>query len=209
LLLYYITDRSQFPGDEISRWRLLLDKIGEAVDCGVDLVQLREKDLSTCRLEGGAREAVGRVRQRPGGKTRLLINSRSDVALACGADGVHLRSDDVSAREARLIWPGVPAQQPPVIGVSCHSPAEVEHARVAGADFVVLGPVFEKKNASAAGLGLPALRRACESPIPVLALGGVTLENARACVDAGAAGVAAIRLFQENDIAEVARRLRD
>jgi thiamine-phosphate pyrophosphorylase len=209
LLLYYISDRSQFPGDEISRWRLLLDKIGEAADCGVDLVQLREKDLSTRRLEAGAGEAVGRVRQRPAGKTRLLINSRSDVALACGADGVHLRSDDVSPREARLIWPSVPGHPPPVIGVSCHSPAEVERARAGGADFVVLGPVFEKKNAGAAGLGLATLRRACESRIPVLALGGVTLENARACTDAGAAGVAAIRLFQENDIAEVVRRLRD
>jgi thiamine-phosphate pyrophosphorylase len=208
LLLYYITDRSQFPGDEISRWRVLLDKIGEAADCGIDLVQLREKDPSTRQLEARAGEAVGRVRRRPAGKTRLLINSRSDVALACGADGVHLRSDDVSPREARLLWASVPAQQPPVIGVSCHSPAEVEHARAAGADFVVLGPVFEKKNASAPGLGLPALRRACESKIPVLALGGVTLENARACADAGAAGVAAIRLFQENDIAEVVRRLR-
>jgi thiamine-phosphate pyrophosphorylase len=209
LLLYYITDRSQFPGDEISRWRLLLDKVGEAVDCGVDLVQLREKDLSPRRLEAGAREAVGRVQKRPAGKTRLLINSRSDVALACGADGVHLRSGDVSPGEARLLWPSVPAHQPPVIAVSCHSPAEVERARVAGADFVVLGPVFEKKNASAGGLGLPTLRRACESAIPVLALGGVTLENARACADAGAAGIAAIRLFQENDIAEVVRRLRD
>jgi thiamine-phosphate pyrophosphorylase len=208
LLLYYITDRAQFPGDEISRRHLLLDKIGEAVACGVDLVQLRGKDLSPRQLETCAREAARLVRERAAGSTRLLINSRSDVALACGADGVHLRSDDVGAREARLIWRSIPDHKPPVIGVSCHSPAEVEHAQLGGADFAVFGPVFEKKNASAGGMGLAALRQACASKIPVLALGGVTLENAGACADAGAAGIAAIRLFQENKIAEVVRRLR-
>lgn len=96
--------------------------------------------------------------------------------------------------------------QGPLIAVSCHSPAEVAQAAASGATFTVFAPVFEKKGASPAGLA--ALRRACATGIPVLALGGVTLSNAHACLDTGAAGIAAIRLFQENDIAAVVRQVR-
>ena len=100
-LLYYITDRSQFPGDELARRRALLDKIAEATRAGVDYIQLREKDLSTEELETLACEAARVISQssalrtenrKP--RTRLLINSRTDIALAVGADGVHLRSND-------------------------------------------------------------------------------------------------------------------
>jgi thiamine-phosphate pyrophosphorylase len=196
LLLYYITDRTQFPGDEASRRHHLLDKIHEAAECGVDFIQLREKDLPVRELEALARA----IRKTP--ETRLLINSRSDVALAAAADGVHLRSDDISPRDARRLW-----ASKTVIGISCHSASEVERARSEGADFAVFGPVFEKKGVGATGLDL--LRQACAFKIPVLALGGITLENAHACVEAGAAGIAGIRLFQENKIAEVVRRLRD
>jgi thiamine-phosphate pyrophosphorylase len=190
----------EFAGDEVSRRRLLLDKIAEAAACGVDFIQLREKDLPIRQLEELAGEAVAVIQKYSRQKTCLLINSRSDVAIACAADGVHLRSDDISPREVRVLWKIT-------IGVSCHSPADVERAKAEGVDFTVFGPVFEKKDFSPVGLDL--LRQACAFKIPVLALGGVTLENARACVDAGAAGIAAIRLFQENEIEEVVRRLRD
>src|ERR1700758_4010407 len=106
-LLYYITDRTAFPGDESDRCRRLLEKIREAAKAGVEYIQLREKDLSTRDLESLAREAVA-ILQQPRTENRelptnRLITSRTDVALAVHADGVHLRSDDVSPKEARGI----------------------------------------------------------------------------------------------------------
>ena len=215
MLLYYITDRQRFPGNEPARRRALLSKIAEAARCGVDYIQLREKDLSARDLEQLAGEAVGIIRENSALRTenrelrtRLLINSRTDVALAAGADGVHLRSDDISAEEARSIWAQALARSP-LIAVSCHSTADVLRAESEGADFAVFAPVFEKKdNPGAKPSGLEALRDACQGRVPVAALGGVTLENAAACLDAGAAGIAAIRLFQENRIEDVVRALR-
>src|ERR1700676_1158511 len=101
-LLYYITDRSQFPGDGRARRRALLAKIAEAARVGVDYIQLRERDLSTRELETLAREVAELVRENSP-STRLLINSRTDVALAAGADGVHLRGLDVSPQEVRAV----------------------------------------------------------------------------------------------------------
>ena len=240
MFLYYITDRTAFAGDEPARRRQLLEKIAEATRCGVDYIQVREKDLSPRELErltpeaiealGNAKQLATHSRQR----TALLINSRVDVALAAGADGVHLRSDDVSAGEVRTIWQRSAitsgsrkcgtgthsagsghalarenSPRSPVIAVSCHSPADVAQAAANGADFAVFAPVFEKKDAPGVrSAGLGALKEACGAGIPVLALGGITLENAQSCVDAGASGIAGIRLFQENDIATVVEKLR-
>jgi len=216
LLLFYITDRTQFLGDENARQRALLAKIAEATRCGVELVQLREKDLCTRELEALTRAAVRVVRENlptrtenreP--RTRLLINSRSDVAIACGADGVHLRSDDISPSEVRKIWERAEHPEGALISVSCHSAAEVARASSAGADYAVFAPVFGKKDVPRTiPAGLDGLREACRQKIPVFALGGITLGNAGACIDTGAAGIAAIRLFQENDVAEVVRRLK-
>ena len=210
--LYYITDRSAFPGDESSRQRRLLEKIREAARASVDYIQLRERDLSVRDLESLARESVRVIREETQA-TALLMNSRTDVALAVQANGVHLRSDDISPQEVRTIWQwdaGALARetslQDPVIGVSCHSPAEVTQAAKNGATFAVFAPVFGKQNMPPAGLA--ALAEVCEASIPVLALGGITLANAHSCLEAGASGIAAIRLFQENDIADIARRLR-
>jgi thiamine-phosphate pyrophosphorylase len=197
LLLYYITDRTQFAGDERTRRLSLLDKIHEAAHAGVNLIQLREKDLSGRALELLGRDAAAVVR---GTNARLLLNSRSDIALACGAHGVHLRSDDLSVEDARLIGKGTPHW---LVVVSCHSAAEI--ARATGADLAVFAPVFEKKNAQPKGV--EGLREACRMGIPILALGGVTIANARSCLEAGAAGIAGIRLFQENSVAEVIRAL--
>jgi len=222
VLLYYITDRTAFPGEELTRRRRLLDKIAEAAREGVDYIQLREKDLSARDLESLAREAmqiIGEKRKlttdhRPLA-TALLINSRTDVAIAVAADGVHLQSNDISPQEARTAWnrscgAGAAAREispgNPLIAVSCHSSQEVFDAAANHAAFAVLGPVFEKKDARPTGV--EALSQACRAPIPVLALGGVTLQNAQSCLQAGAAGIAAIRLFQENDIATIIRQLR-
>ena len=218
-LLYYITDRTQFPGDEPVSRRALFAKIAEAAVAGVDYIQLREKDLSTRELELLAREAVHVIQdlktENRELRTRLLINSRTDVAIAVGADGVHLRSDDISAFEARyvwrqaLAWNSQPVACSPSIAVSCHTQAEVLRAQSQGAEFAVFAPVFEKKDSPRTEpVGLAALREACQAKIPVLALGGVTLDNAASCLRAGAAGIAAIRLFQENKIEDIVRVLR-
>ena len=208
-LLYYITDRSQFRGDEKARRHALLAKVAEAARAGVDYIQLREKDLSTRELETLAREVVELVRENSP-STRLLINSRTDVALAAGADGVHLRADDVAPHEVRKVLE-VSAHRPLttdhfLVAASCHTAADVFHAESEAADFAVFAPVFEKKDTQPTGLG--ALREVCRAKVPVLALGGVNIENAASCLNAGAAGIAAIRLFQENRIEDVVRALR-
>lgn len=192
------------------RQHALLKKIAEASRAGVDLIQLREKDLSTRNLEVLARAAIRVVRENSTEpSTRLLINSHSDVAIACGADGVHLRSGDIASSDVRKIWIDAGNSSRPLVSVSCHTVAEVAMAASASADFVIFAPVFGKKDSPATNAaGLDQLREACRQKIPVLALGGVTLENAAGCIESGAAGIAAIRLFQENDIAAVVRQLR-
>ncbi len=225
-LLLYITDRTAFPGDELARCRSLLEKISEAAHCGVDYIQLREKDLSASELEQLARAAVAAVRdnsdqdtsaRQPGTgsgnpSTALLINSRTDIALAAGAAGVHLRFGDISPPEVRSIWKrfagSPPRESSPMVSVACHSQEELSQAAASQADFAVFAPVFEKLNSSVRPAGLDALREACRASIPVLALGGVTLDNAALCLAAGASGIAAIRLFQEHPIADVVHRLR-
>ena len=222
-LLYYITDRKAFPRDERARRLRLLDKIAEAASCGIDYIQLREKDLSVRELESLAREAVRVIHDQTSASgfrhpvTALLINSRTDVALASGAAGVHLPANDVSPEEVRGAWAGKCgagalageiSPPNPLIAVSCHSPGEVAQAASHKANFAVFAPVFEKKNApGTTPAGLDALHQACHASIPVVALGGVTLQNAESCLQAGAAGIAAIRLFQENDIAMIVREL--
>lgn len=217
LLLYYITDRTQFSGAEPQRRQKLLAKISEAATCGVDFIQIREKDLSAAQLESLARQALGAIHNRQPNRdtpaTRLLINSRSDIALAVGADGVHLPSRDISVRDARRAGEIVFSRNSKLaagkwmVAASCHSEEEVRAAAEQGADFVVFAPVLQKKEGGSP-TGLEALRSACRHPVPVLALGGVTLENAQSCLAAGAAGVAGIRLFQDNEISEVVRVLR-
>ena len=222
-LLYYITDRSQFRGDEPARRHALLAKVAEAARAGIDYIQLREKNLSARDLESLAREAMQIIcdqelatgnQQLP---TALLINSRTDVALAAKAAGVHLRFRDLTPQAVRTLWEkcgaGTPARElsprDPQISVSCHSSQEVLQAATNQATFAVFAPVFEKQDSpDRTPAGLDKLREACGAPIPVLALGGVTLQNAHSCLAAGAAGIAAIRLFQENDIAAIVRQLR-
>src|ERR1700685_3180686 len=202
-LLYYITDRSQFPGDESARRHAVLAKIEEAAAAGVDYIQLREKDLSARDLEMLARDALAVVRNNPrlraGNRelrTRVLINSRTDIALAVGADGVHLRTHDVAPHEIRHMLE-ISALRPLatdhfLISMSCHSAAGVVAAEAEKVDFAVFAPVFGKSGGSTQTppAGLDALQKACQTRISVLALGGVSIENAALCLKAGAAGVA-------------------
>ena len=208
MLLYYITDRAQFPGSECERRERLLAKIAEAARCGVDYVQLREKNLAARELEALARKAMETIRA-SGRRTRLLINSRTDVALAAGADGIHLRSKDVSPEDVRKIWQLAKGPKDLILAVSCHTGTEVAAAEKAAADFVVFGPIFGKQDGpESRPAGLDLLRAVSRSRIPVFALGGVTPENAALCADAGAEGVAGIRLFQESSVTAIVAKLR-
>jgi thiamine-phosphate pyrophosphorylase len=225
LILYYITDRHQFAGGEQEQRRNLLLRIGAAARAGIDYIQLRENDLPVRQLEFLARDAV-RCVQDNGSHTKLLINSRTDVAMAVGADGVHLTTTDIAASDARAIWfsgDGKLETGNVVIAVSCGSPEAVRLAESHGADFAVLAPIFEKQEGGCEPLGIDELRRATGVNVPidrrveagdnrahlaVLALGGITLENAAACMQAGAAGIAGTRLFQEGDLKETVKRLR-
>jgi thiamine-phosphate pyrophosphorylase len=196
--LYYITDRKQLRDED------LLTVIGRALSAGVDLVQIREKDLTGRELFDLTRA----VMQLPNPKSaRILVNARTDVALASGAHGVHLPGDSMSAAEIRKISPAGF-----LVAVSCHSVDEVRAAASEGADFAVFGPVFETASKTSYGppQGLEQLERACRAvQIPVLALGGVGLQTAAECLAAGAAGIAGISLFQRNGaLAELIAGLR-
>jgi len=204
LLLYYITGRAQFSGSETDRQKNLLERITACALAGVDYVQLREKDLSTRALEQLARRAMAALPA--GSTTRMLINSRLDVALACGAHGVHLPANYLSASEARAIFARA-GHAHPIIGISAHSAAEVATAESHGADFAVFGPVFEKAGRTNHD-GVNHLAAAARSSMPVLALGGISLENAEQCLQAGAAGIAAIRMFQQGDVSATVKSLR-
>jgi thiamine-phosphate pyrophosphorylase len=199
--LYYITDSSQLETPE--RVDALLEGIGAAFRAGVDGVQIREKRMPV-RALCGLVERAARLPERGAGK--LLVNERLDVALACGADGVHLPADSLPAGVVRRATP-----RDFLVGVSCHTVEEVEAAARQGASFAVLGPIFATPG-KGPPLGVDLLREACGrvAPLrfPVLALGGVMLENAAACLDAGAAGLAAVRLFQTADVAATVARLR-
>jgi thiamine-phosphate pyrophosphorylase len=173
----------------------ILRLIRAAVDADVPLVQIREKSLHACVLY----ELVARAAEiTRGSKTRLLVNDRSDIARAAGADGVHLTTQSLPAEVVRNIFG---AQF--LIGVSTHSLDEARAARAAGADFVVFGPVFETESKRAYGKpqGLDKLAEVARElgEFPVVAIGGITLDNVDECFQAGARGIAAIRLLNDTE----------
>ena len=196
-LLCYITDRESVAGEN------LVPLIEQAVAAGVDLIQIRERDLAAAALLRLAKSALERAR---GSATRVLVNDRLDVALAAGADGIHLPAHSLSVAEVRRRHPRL------LIGASCHTLEELRRADGDGADFVVFGPVFATASKKDYGppLGLAQLSAAVSAAkIPVLALGGITRANAAQCLAVGAAGLAAISLFQTSpDLSELVRQLR-
>jgi thiamine-phosphate pyrophosphorylase len=200
MLRYAITGRALYPGDDPQQLAALLHQAFRWVAEGIDFIQLREKDLPASDVAALAREILQTIAAKAS-PTKVLINSRPDIALATGAHGVHLTAhpDELTVAQVRSLYDS--AKRPaPIITISCHTLEEVHRARVNQADAILFAPVFEKIIAGQTitpGQGLDRLRAVClaASPIPVYALGGVTVENAPACVDAGAAGIAGIRLF--------------
>ena len=242
----YITDRHALRGET------LMDAIARNLASGPDWIQIREKDLSARELFDVVETALALPNPRG---VKILVNTRADVALAAGADGVHLPAGSPAPRRFRGLVSGplprgrgsvrgasvvshIPlvnargsktpivsrdregavvkprvghhagteprasasGQDSFLIGVSCHSLAEVAAAEAAGADYAVFGPVFTplSKGSRLPPRGLDGLRRASAAVrIPVLALGGITDANTEACVQAGAAGIAGISLFQD------------
>jgi thiamine-phosphate pyrophosphorylase len=152
---------------------------------GVDLIQVRAKELSGRALTELVRGAVAVA------GSKVLVNTRTDVALASGARGVHLPAGSIAPSTIRRITPSGF-----LIGVSCHTIEELQASEREGADFAVFGPVFESITKTVTPIGIGELRRATISVrMPVYALGGVTRENASLCIEAGAVGVAGISLF--------------
>ncbi len=179
--LYLVTDRRQTGG------RDLLEVVGQALKGGVRAVQLREKDLTTRDLYHLGEKLLAMTRAVG---AALLINDRVDVVMALSADGVHLTRRSLPPRETReLLGPER------LIGISCHSLAEVEEAVEGGADFIVLGPIFETPSKAAFGPPLTAglLREArARTSLPILAIGGIRESLVREVMAAGADGVAVI-----------------
>ncbi|MFZ3217232.1 MAG: thiamine phosphate synthase [Candidatus Acidiferrales bacterium] len=210
----------------------VLGKIRAALEAGVDWVQLREKDLAGKELLALAREAVAaaaavadsaaasvsRVREASSerGIARLIVNDRLDVALAAGAAGVHLGRQSLGAREVMNWCRSGHAPAEFLVGVSCHCLQEAREAESAGASYIFFGPVFDTpaKRSMGEPQGVARLAEVCRGVhIPVLAIGGVSEENAGECARAGAAGIAAIRMFQgareAGALKDLAGRLHD
>jgi thiamine-phosphate pyrophosphorylase len=179
-----------------------------AVACGLDWIQLREKDLATGELFDLVKFAIREARK---SETRILVNDRLDIAIAAAAEGVHLGENSIPASDV-VEWRRSAGHESFQIGASCHSLDAALAAERAGADYVIFGPIFATPSKAAYGepQGLDTLRAVCAAVvIPVLAIGGITLENADECTTAGATGIAAIRLFQESpDLQAVVNRLR-
>lgn len=171
-------------------------------------MQIREKNLSASVLYQLTESAAAITR---GTATKLLINDRPDIALAAGADGVHLTTHSLPARVVRKSF-----GDQFLIGVSTHSLTEATVAHDNGADFVVFGPVFSTPSKSKSEYGEPVgLRALVEvardlSPFPIFALGGLELSKVADCIQAGAAGVAAIRMLSDPErLGEIVNDIRE
>jgi thiamine-phosphate pyrophosphorylase len=206
-IVCYVTDRNSLnPAAAQTGASNLLENIRTAVEAGVDWVQIREKDLPARELLELARQAVQMAAERGGanpGPARIIINDRLDVALAAGAQGVHLGHESLAAGEVVRWCRAGNAPADFAIGVSCHSLEEAREAQSAKADYIFWGPIFEtpSKLQFGAPQGLVKLAELCRAVpnMKVVAIGGVNAENAASCIRAGASGIAAIRMFQESN----------
>ena len=201
--------------DYVEAGKLLSQKIAGAAAAGVDWIQIREKDLSGREWSSFTREAPQFVSDSESSvtrRTRVLLNDRLDVALATQAGGVHLGEKSLPPEDALRLVQSLHRERDFLIGVSCHSLEAAKAAERRGADYLFFGPVFATPSKAAYGTpqGLERLAAVCQAvALPVLAIGGITLENTAHCLSAGASGVAAIRLFQDvPDMTAVVRALR-
>lgn len=192
LVLCLVTDRRRLAhavGGKLDQSeRLLLDQIRGAISGGVDVVQIRERDLEGRALAGLTRQSLALS---TGSSTQIVVNDRLDVALATGAGGVHLREDSLSIDAAARVYRGAR-----LIGRSVHSPDGAREAQ--GASYLIAGSVFATNSKrKAINLGLDGLREVVQSSggCPVWAIGGVTAEQLPLLVQAGARGIAAIGAF--------------
>ena len=200
-ILCYVTDRRSLPHAAPTA---LKQKIDAILSAGVDWVQIREKDLPARELAALTREALLRAALHSRGRShasRILVNDRLDIALAQRAGGVHLGENSLPVNEAARLIAAQASPRDFLLGVSCHSLEAAKSAASGGAGYLFFGPVFATPSKAAFGppQGVERLAEVCRAiTIPVLAIGGITLENAAACFAAGAAGLAAIRLFQDS-----------
>jgi len=207
-ITYLITDgrTTRETNSSSAEFTRLFALVGACVLARVALVQLREKQMRPRMLYELTRRAADLTR---GSQTRLLVNDRTDIALAAGADGVHLTTRSLDPLVVRNMSP-----RDFLIGVSTHSLEEARAASTGDADFAVFGPIFDtpSKHAYGAPLGLERLREAARAlaPFPLLALGGITRAHIPQVIEAGARGVAAIRLFaDESELDAVVNELRE
>lgn len=194
--LYAITDRQLFARPEG-----LIKQVALWAEGGVDFIQIREKDLTAAELAELTTRLVRTVRTVGSSRTRVLLNGPAQMAAETGCDGIHLTADHPPSTitEVKAAIGGAN----PVVSVSCHTLWDIERARDHSGTLAIFAPVFEKRSGvgTIAGQGLDALSAACQlaGPMPLFALGGVNAENADVCIRAGAAGIAAIRLFVSPD----------
>ena len=194
-ILYLITrgETTETATAESPAFLKILHQVSAAVAAGIDLIQIREKKLSARVLFELTERAVELA---AGRSTRILVNDRADIAAGAGASGVHLTTGSIDAGTIRKTF-----GKDFLIGASTHSLAEARSARDGDADFAVFGPIFETSSKSEYGppLGLDALTEAAQelAPFPLLALGGISVENAHECLRVGASGIAGISLFAD------------
>ena len=193
-----ITHLDGYSQDLCEAKRRLLERAKAWIVDRVELIQLREKSLGSGELLSLAQDLVSLA---AGSATKVLINSRADVAVAAGAHGVHLTAAAGALHPAQVRAVFMAAGQArPMVSVACHTAAEIEQAVAGNADAILYGPVFEKRITSTVikeGVGLPALRAAVAGAgsVPVLALGGISPRHLPAVLTTGAAGVAGMRMF--------------
>jgi thiamine-phosphate pyrophosphorylase len=207
-LLCYVTDRRSLgianPAESLAA---LTQKIEDIAAAGVDWVQIREKDLTATDLASLTQQSLRIAKNLAASRAipiRVLVNDRVDVAIAERADGVHLGERSLPVGQAKRLIQSASMKQIVsesfLTGVSCHSLEAAKAAERDGADYIFFGPVFATPSKATFGApqGLDRLAQVCRAvAVPVVAIGGITLDNAESCMVAGAAGIAAIRLFEE------------
>ena len=215
-ILCYVTDRQTLlRAHEPDGREALLYKIQEVAAAGVDWIQIREKDLSgkdCAALTSAAIERAARPSTIRQSRARIIVNDRLDVAFSQAAGGVHLGENSMPVEEARKLADSRIRAKDFLIGVSCHSLEAATAAAKGGAHYIFFGPVFATPSKAVYGApqGLARLAEVCRAvSLPVVAIGGITLEYVALCLSAGASGIAAIRLFQDaQDVASLVKTLR-
>lgn len=198
MLLYVVTDRSWLGEND------LVVQVEDALKAGATFVQLREKHLEFDAFVAEAKR-IKAITDRYG--VPFVINDNAEVALACGADGVHIGQEDMAAGNARTLL-----GKDKIIGVSAHSVAEALAAQAAGADYIGVGAVFSTSTKQDANsVSYDAVKRICEAvSLPVVAIGGISRENIMRLKGTGVDGVAVISaIFAQKDIYSAAKKLHD